>query len=155
MMKNIKQFEDFVNESMHSKPSKRDYLSEQSLDSKTDNSWGPILNGLKKYDAPKIINLNQNGQPMTTLNWGTLKGEKTNWGLSIGSDKHLAFVTKDELQSKLFQSTLNQLGVMSKVQKNSLSNEFSNDKTILDFSNPQKIINLVIKLIDVLGGKKG
>jgi len=112
-----------------------------------DKNWLTILSGLKNFNSPKVINFNDDGKPITSLNWGTHSesGRNKNWGLSISSDNSLAFQTKDEIQSKVFNTVMR-----LKPNFNSLSKNYSYSGDI-NFSNPNEVISKIKNIILSLG----
>jgi len=112
-----------------------------------DKNWLTILSGLKNFNNPKVINFNDDGKTITSLNWGThsQSGRNKNWGLSISSDNSLAFQTKDEIQSKVFNTVMR-----LKSNFNSLSKNYSYSGDI-NFSNPNEVISKIKNIILSLG----
>jgi hypothetical protein len=129
---------------------KRIIIEEEEMT--TNDNWVTIKNRLKLVtdsdgNNPKTIDFKYKNKPMTTLNWGNKsdQGKRKNWGLGIGSDGNLVFITSDEIQSKIFE---NQWGV--KTDFNSLSKNYSS-KSKIDFSNPSNVISKIKKTILSLG----
>jgi len=123
-------------------------ISEQSNNKPSfDKNWLTILSGLKNFNNPKVINFNDDGKTITSLNWGThsQSGRNKNWGLSISSDNSLAFQTKDEIQSKVFNTVMR-----LKSNFNSLSKNYSYSGDI-NFSNPNEVISKIKNIILSLG----
>lgn len=124
-------------------------VSEQLLGDKPsfDKNWLKTLSGLKNFNNPKVINFKYEGEPVTSLNWGihSDQGRKKNWGLSLSSDNSLSFQTKDEIQSKVFQTVMG-----LKPEFNSLSKSYSYNGDI-DFSNSSELISKIKKIILSLG----
>ena len=124
-------------------------ISEQSLGDKPsfDKNWLKTLSGLKNFNNPKVINFKYEGEPVTSLNWGihSDQGRKKNWGLSLSSDNSLSFQTKDEIQSKVFQTVMG-----LKPEFNSLSKSYSYNGDV-GFSNSSELISKIKKIILSLG----
>ena len=112
-----------------------------------DNNWLKTLSGLKNFNNPKVINFKYEGEPVTSLNWGihSDQGRNKNWGLSLSSDNDLSFQTKDEIQSKVFQTVMG-----LKPDFNNLSKSYSYNGDI-DFSNSSELISKIKKIILSLG----
>jgi hypothetical protein len=116
-------------------------------DNSFDKNWLTILSGLKNFNSPKVINVNYDGKPITSLNWGihSDSGRNKNWGLSISSDNNFVFQTKDEIQSKVFK---NVMGLKPNFNNSDKSYVYTDD---IDLSNPSELISKVKKTILSLG----
>jgi len=125
------------------------------IEQERDNEigWNVILKGLANYGNPKKIITPE----VQSLNWGMLKGSGYNWGLGIADNGSLPFQTTDEIQSKLFLNVIKEFGynVGSYFKHTYQGKTRWGDSIKLDYSNPEKIIKMVKKLVDVLSGFKG
>jgi hypothetical protein len=69
------------------------------------NAINTFINTLKTFNTPKVINYQDNGEPMTTLNWGKMsdRGKNKSWGYAIGTDGYQVFLSTNPREAKLFE----------------------------------------------------
>jgi len=122
-------------------------LNLDSTGSSVSKNWPSILSGLKSFNNPKVINFKFKGNPMTSLNWGTNseQGKDKNWGISLSSDNNFVFLTKDMIQSKVFNSVM---GLKPEFNNSNKSYLYTGD---MDFSNPSNVISKIKNVILSLG----
>jgi hypothetical protein len=121
-------------------------LTSQALkEKKQKDGWIKVRDGLKSYYNPNVIS----SRGVESLNWGTHKSGGYDWGLSIDNHNTLPFQTKSKNKSQHFEKVVRSFGLDPKIRVS--DNWFSDIE--LDYSNPQKIIDMVKKILDGLFGK--
>jgi len=67
--------------------------------------FSSVISSLKTFNIPKVINFQDNGELMTTLNWGKMsdRGKTKSWGYTIGSDGYQVFLSTNPREAKLFE----------------------------------------------------
>jgi len=67
--------------------------------------FSSVISSLKTFNIPKVINFQDKGELMTTLNWGKMsdRGKNKSWGYAIRSDGHQVFLSTNPREAKLFE----------------------------------------------------